>query len=316
MVPLALALAGAVGSAPARAGGTIRVDLSSTDPTASNYPVARIGRNLCVEAPSGSVLAAAIVTYGRRPGRSAWGHTSIRFMACEEGQLHDVEYEYYRMDNSIERWFGKVHEGQDWTTDHRYLRTQRGQLMVVRNERPVDGGFYAVELSKNREVVEAWMPWSPELKDRLYAELSHRYEAQIDRLQQRKPLDGYEYKPMGTNCTLHVREALALEAGADSEWLGSVFPMRNLRDLEARDDVRLVLHPSSHVLRQTLDALDTPPTVSRIPHGLVRLRMTHRQKAALREALPGAEPVVVEWLREGALSDGTLDRAAQALDPR
>ena len=290
-------------AAVALAGQPVTLDYSALDPAASGYPVAREGRVLCgVDgAPDGAVLAAAIVTYGRRPGRSTWGHTSLRFLACEGGILRDVEYEYYRMDDSIERFFQRVHVGEEWTTDHAFLKRQYGQLVVVRNDRPADGGYYAVELGKNREVVEAWMPWSAELRQRLLATLDRRYTAQIARLATRTDLKGPRYEPMGINCTLHIREALAAEKESEDGLVGSVFPFQNLQDLEARADVGLVLHPSTHVLRREIHDGTLPRVVSAIPKGLWRRRMSPSQSEQVNAALPAATPVVVQWLQDGTL---------------
>ena len=290
-------------AAVALAGQPARLDYSALDPATSGYPVARDGHGLCGSegARDGTVLAAAIVTYGRRPGRSTWGHTSLRFLACDEGLLRDVEYEYYRMDDSIERFFVRVHAGEAWTTDQAFLRRQYGQLMVVRNERPVDGGFYAVELAKNREVVEAWMPWSAELRQRLLATLDTRYAEQVALLAARTDLDGLRYAPMGMNCTRHIREALAAENGAPGGLEGSVFPIRNLRALEARSDVRFVLHPSTHVLRQEMRDGVLPRTTSTIPKGLWRRRMSQTQTELVTAALSQETPVVLQWLADGTL---------------
>ena len=290
-----------VAAASGAAAGTVHLDLSALDPGASDYPVARLGAHLCgpSAAPDGSVLAVAIVTYGRRPGRSAWGHTSLRFLACEDGLLRDVEYEYYRMDASIERWFRAGYGDEAWTADASYLARQHGQLVVVRNERPADGGFYAVELAKNREVIEAWMPWSEPVRAQVYAELEDRHAAQLETLRARTDLDGLRYEPMGTNCTLHIREALAVAAGQPDTLAGSVFPMRNLRALEARPDVTLVLHPSPHVLRQVLDDDHLPSHVDTVPHGLMRRGLHRRGRAVVADTLPAATPVVVHLLDSG-----------------
>lgn len=298
---MALGLWG-MGLAAAVAGGPVRLDLSALDPGASDYPVARLGAALCGpgRAADGDVLAVAIVTYGRRPGRSAWGHTSLRFLACEAGLLQDVEYEYYRMDASIERWFRATHPTEAWTIDAPYLHRQHGQLVVVRNERPADGGFYAAELDKNREVIEAWMPWSADVRRTLYQELDHRHHAQLARLRAGADLDGLRYEPMGTNCTLHVRQALAVAEGRPHELAGSVFPMRTLRWLEEQPDVRLVLHPSDHVLRSVLRESGVPREVDRIPHGILRRRLSPARGAVVEDGLPEAVPVVVEWLLGGS----------------
>jgi hypothetical protein len=80
-----------------------------------------------------------------------------------------------------------------------------------------------------------------------------------------------------------------------------VFPIRNLRDLEARADVRFVLHPSAHVLRQEIDDDVLPHSVSTIPKKLWRRRMTPMQAERVTAALPEATPVVLQWLQDGTL---------------
>jgi len=289
------------------AGEGARVDYSAIDPGASDYPVSRLGRPLCGDggAPDGSVLAAAIITYGRRPGRSAWGHTSLRFLACEEGLLRDVEYEYYRMGSDVVAWFLGADVERGWTGDRGYLRAQGGRLVLLRNERPADGGTFARELRKNREVIEAWMPWSAELRERLYTMMEIRYADQRALLVARRDLTAPDYAAMRLNCTLHIREALAAEAKAQLPYLGSVYPMRNLTSLQERGDVRFVLHPSPHVVRAALKQGSLPEAVDVIPRPLFRRRSTPSQRESIEGRLSGATPVVVEWLLDGTLSTGS-----------
>jgi len=293
-LPGVVALAGTV------SGGPIRLDMSAVDPFSSGYPVSERGAQLCGPgaAEDGTVLAVAIVTYGRRPGRSTWGHSSLRFISCEAGLLRDVEYEYYRMDASIERWLRALYGREAWTGDEAYLRAQHGQLVVVRNERPADGGFFAAELNKNREIIEAWMPWSDTIRTQLYASLEERYASQLRSLRGLQDLDGYRYEAMGTNCTLHVREALAYATGGTERLVGSVFPMRNLTWLEGQEGVRFVMHPSPDVLRRELDGKDLPRAVSELPRGILRRRLSPRQEAVVARSLPGATSVIIEWLLE------------------
>ena len=60
---------------------------------AAHRPVARAGAGRCTSRPDGAVLGTAIVVYGRKAGISAWGHASVRFLACEGGRLVDEEVE-------------------------------------------------------------------------------------------------------------------------------------------------------------------------------------------------------------------------------
>lgn len=292
------------GAAAVLAAEWVRVDYSALDPEASGYPVAHHGRSLCgyAGADDGVVLAAAIITYGRRPGPSAWGHTSLRFLACEDGLLRDVEYEYYRMGGATQDWFRDVFPDAAWTADRAYLRRQRDRLVILRNERPVDGGFFARDLRKNREIIEAWMPWSPALRQQLYTDLDARYSDQIDQMSARTDLNGPRYAWWRSNCTLHIREALAAEAGGEVPVAGSVFPMRNLTALEARDDVRFVVHPSPHTLGPDLVDGTLSETLDVIPRGLFRRSGDTTGHELVQEALPEAVPVVVEWLLEDAAS--------------
>ena len=289
-------LAGLVGGMAA-ADPTARVDLSAWDPAASDYPVARLGLRLCHGHEDGDVLATAIVTYGRRPGRSLWGHTSMRFLACEGQQLMDVELEYYRMDASIERWLGTQYPDEPWAHDP-HLRQSYGKLVLVRNERPADGGFYADELHKNRELIEAWMPWDPHTQAVIYRTLIDRYDQQIERLRRREPLTGHDYKPMGTNCTLHVREALGMAAGQPGSWVGSVFPIETLRIVVEEPGVELVLHPSPSALRHLVVGDAVLKETDRLPTHIWRRRLGRRPRAVVDSALPAAVPVAVQRLLE------------------
>ena len=287
-------------SAVAAGAATARVDLSAWDPAVSDYPVARLGAELCTGHADGDVLATAIVTYGRRPGRSAWGHTSLRFLACEDGLLVDVELEYYRMDASIERWFRDRYSEEAWIHDAAYLREQYGKLVLVRNERPADGGFYAAEIHKNREVIEAWMPWSSELQGVVYQTFFDRYNGQLDRLRKRRALTGHDYEPMGTNCTLHVREALGIAEGRPGSWVGSVFPIANLRSLEQQPGVELVLHPSPSAARRLVSGAELRWETDRLPTHLWRRRLPESSRAVVQAALKDAVPVAVRRLEESS----------------
>jgi len=284
---------------------TAAVDLSAWDPAASDYPVARLGAALCLGHPDGHALATAIVTYGRRPGRSAWGHTSLRFLACEGQQLVDVELEYYRLDASIERWFALNYTDEAWAHDDAFLGEMHGKLVLVRNDRPVDGGFYAAEIHKNREVVEAWMPWEPEVQRVVYRTFTDRHARQIDTLRRGAPLDGHDYAPMGTNCTLHVREALGIAGGHSGEWVGSVFPIANLRMLEDTPGVDFVLHPSPSAMRRLAGREEVAVDTRRIPTHIWRRGLAKRKRTVVEDSLPDAVPVIVRRLLES--SDATAD---------
>lgn len=279
------------------AANTATVDWSSRRPDVSGYPVATGGAAVCAPEVEEDVRAVAIVTYGRRPGRSAWGHTSLRFLVCRSGVLDDVEYEYYRMDGSIRRFFAGLYPGEAWVEDDVYQGKIAGSLVLVYNPRPVDGGFYGLELDRNREIIEAWMPWGATLRRTLLHALEARYAEQLEDMRARSVLDGYRYRPMGTNCTLHIREALALAAGEEG-WAGSVFPFVNLRALE-RDPAGavFVIHPSTHaVARHGVVAempLVRPVLLAR------RWWLSDEQKDAMEVVLVRSGSVVVDWLAAG-----------------
>lgn len=294
-------LVGALLEGPAAAAEPV-LDLSALAPAVSGYSVAREGGVLCADGESdGDALAMAIVIYGRRPGRSAWGHASLRFLACEDRQLRDVEFEYYRLDATTHEWFAERYPDEPWHGDRDYMRRQRNQLIVLRNDRPVDGGWYAVELAKNREITEAWMPWDRALLTELLAQQDARHEGQLAQLRAREHLGWIEYEAMGDNCTFHIREALAAAAGEPEGALrGSVYPMELLRMLEDADGVRFVVHPGAHALRrqrregqvQTGAATRLFRPVKRLP-----VRKAVRERLA-REAAAGAGSAVVELLAE------------------
>ncbi len=310
----ALGLAGLLGPgvAGAEAAGA-RLDLSALDPAVAGHVVARDGAALCADGQrDGQTLAAAVVIYGRRPGRSGWGHASLRFLACADRALRDVEFEYYRLDATTADWFAQRYPDEDWHRDRSALRAQRGQMLVLRNERPVDGGWYRTELLKNREITEAWMPWSPALMGRLLAEQDARHEDQLARLRAGQPLDWIRYAAMGDNCTFHIREALAAAAGAPPGSLdGSVYPMTLLRRLEATPGVRLVVHPGAHALRRQARRgrveSGAPPPLYR---PATRLPVRPRVRAALAaRAAEGARSVIVDMLQDDLSEDGLAQPA-------
>jgi hypothetical protein len=294
-VSLGLLLGAALAAGPV-------LDLSALEPATAGYPVARDGGTLCVDGKhDDNALAVAIVIYGRRPGRSAWGHASLRFLACEDRQLRDVEFEYYRLDATTHEWFAERYPDEPWHGDRTYMRRQRNQLIVLRNDRPVDGGWYAVELAKNREITEAWMPWDPALITALLRAQDRRHEEQLRRLRAREDLGWIEYEAMGDNCTFHIREALAAAAGEPEGALrGSVYPMELLRMLEEADGVRFVVHPGAHALRrQRREGQVRTGAATRLFRPVKRLpvRKSVRERLA-REAAAGAGSAVVELLAE------------------
>lgn len=290
------------------------LDLSALAPAVAHHPVANQGQRLCINPElDGNALAVAIVIYGRRPGRSAWGHASLRFLACDNGQLRDVEFEYYRLDNTTASWFALAHPGEHWYEDPAYMKAQANQLVVLRNDRPVDGGWYRTELLKNREITEAWMPWSTSLSTELLQAQDARHTEQLRRLRAHEDLAWLEYEAMGDNCTFHIREALGAAAGGPEGALaGSVYPMELLRVLEDTPGAQLVVHPSASALRKLERAGHTIASGAPSPlfRPVKRRPVSKRRRSALAERYAvGAKSTIVELLIDGGgalpLADGT-----------
>ncbi len=247
---------GWIASTPAAAAGPrYRVDLSSQRAAAETFPVAHAGHEVCADPPGGDgPFAVAVVVYGRRFGVSAWGHTSLRFLSCRAGQVEDVEFEYYRFGKGTGVQLPARHPGEDFAHDPATRRAARGHLYLLSNEHPVDSGHFARELEKNREIWEAWLDLPGDEIALLLRRLEDREARQLERFRARAPLAEGRYVGLGRNCTVPVREAMALVEDTDDEIAPGVFPFAVLRRLEARDDTTLVLHPSPHALRRMVDA--------------------------------------------------------------
>jgi hypothetical protein len=225
------------------------LDLASL--ASQHDPVARDGAALCADGShDGEVLGTAIVVYGRRPGPSAWGHISLRFLACAGTELRDVEFEATRLDSAAVAWFRRLHPDEHWYEAPGFRRRQRDRLVLFRNEDPVDRGVFAAELRKNREVHEAWMPWPAAAAAESLAALDAAYERQLAQLRAGETVDRPRYRAMSINCTMPVREAWARAEGRDPTGAppGSPYPLAWLRQLERDPAVLLAVHPSAHVL--------------------------------------------------------------------
>lgn len=248
-------LAGLVALASAAlAGPRYRVDLSSQRAATESFPVAHAGHVRCADPPGGDgPFAVAVVVYGRRFGVSAWGHTSLRFLSCEDGQIEDVEVEYYRFGRGTATQLPARHPAEDFARDPNTRRAARGHLYILSNEYAVDGGHYARELDKNREIWEAWLDLPREEIAALWDRLDEREARQLERFRARAPLAEGRYVGLGRNCTVPVREAMALVEDTDTPLARGVFPYAILRRLERRDDVTFVVHPSPHALRRMVD---------------------------------------------------------------
>lgn len=242
------------------AAADFEVDLSSQQADIETWPVATRGAPLCRERED-TTLAVAIVIYGRRPGRSAWGHTSLRFIYCEGGQLRDDEYEYYRFSRNTEERIAERYPGR---FDADYLSDQRGALYLYRNPWTTDRGFYAVELRKNRDIYEFWVELSEAERDALHASFRERHDRQLSLMDEREALDAGRYRPLGRNCTLPAREAIAALDGHPGELAPGIFPFRHYRDLVDRPGIFRVQHPG---VRKAGEGSDIPVIVRHLLEG-------------------------------------------------
>jgi len=241
-------LLGTVAAAP-----VWRLDLSSQRLAADARPVAVAAAGRCAGRDDGDVLGTAIVVYGRKAGISAWGHASVRFLACVSGRLVDEEVEAYRFSR---RTFAKLpdrHPGTAFATAPGTLQRNRGRLYLRIVLDPVDDAHYARELERNREIHELWLPLPPATARSLRTDLHARVAAQQAAFQSNQPIPEGRYFSMGRNCTVPVRSARAALQGTAGEAPG-VYPFRILADLEAHPGVVHVLHPSEHAMHVALDA--------------------------------------------------------------
>lgn len=234
-------IVGAMGLVVGAAGPLL--DVSSLVPSAQ--PVARTGEGACVDREDG-VLGMAVVVYGRRSGRSRWGHISLRFLACEGGRLRDVEFESTRADRTTRAWFADMHPDEDWHSAEDFDRLQRDRLVLFRNEDPVDAGSYYAQLVRNREIVELWLPWQGPQATAVLMNLDAQYDSQLDAFRAGEEAPGERYRALAINCTHPVREAAGALGGVGE--LDSIFPFRWRHVLAGRGDVTVVVHPSADVL--------------------------------------------------------------------
>lgn len=294
MIPFAAMVASVAWAGPAT------LDLSSQVPTAA--AVSAHTHGVCAERRD-QVLAVAVVIYGRMGGRSAWGHISIRFLACDAGRFRDVEFEATRMDESLVDWFAAAHPGEGWYYMPDFVDVQHDRLVLFRNEGPVDEGVYAEELDKNREVTELWLPVDPDAAAAVLAELDAAFEIQLAELRRGDTVSRPRYRAMALNCTDPVLQLTETAAPAEVR-VGSLYPLTWLRALEDNPSVRVVVHPSPHVLqsieRRTGDlkaAWSGAPT--RVYRPLVRGRLPDDRLEAFRARVSmDAEPIGVLWALE------------------
>ena len=226
------------------------------------------------------MLGTAIVVYGRKAGISAWGHASVRFLACEGGRLVDEEVEIYRFTRRTHAQLAVRHPGSRFSDEAATLRRNRGRLYLRVVPDPVDDGHYAKEIARNREIHESWLPLDPESARALRDGLHDRVDAQLAALESDAPIPEGRYVGMGRNCTVTARTARAALEGIDGEAKG-VYPMRMLAALEDHPGVIRVLHPSSHALRLALEAAGSQEAfVEGLPGGMARPRPLLRRHLA------------------------------------
>ncbi len=196
------------------------------------------------------VLGVAVVVASRGLGTLAWGHASLRVVTCEGGAPRDVEYEAYRLGRWNERLLRLEHGGADYVSEG-YLQAQRGGLVLFRNERPVDGGWFEqVERDENRDLWEVWLALPPERLLEVARGADTAYEQQRATFQAGGDLPE-RYVATRRNCTAPLRDLLPeLDPG-------SALPFAWLRALEGDAALRVV-HPSAHLLARAGAEGETP----------------------------------------------------------
>lgn len=275
----------------ARAEPSWILDLGSQGLAAARRPVAQAGQGRCVAEADGTVVGTAIVVYGRKAGFSAWGHASVRFLACESGALVDEEVEVYRFSQRTQDRLSSRHPGADFAEDAATLRRNRGRLYLRIVPDPVDDGHYARELERNREIHELWLPLEPDVAAALRADLHAREAAQLAAFERGEPIPEGRYVGMGRNCTVPVRDARAALRGDLGGAAPGVYPFRILADLETHPGVVRVLHPSGHALRQAIrEAGGRAGFVAALPGEMPRPR------PLLRRSLAGGDRYWAEHL--------------------
>lgn len=222
------------------------------------------------------------MAYSKAQGTMTWGHGSLRAVFCEGTTLHDIEYEVYRLSGWNEALLREEHEGEAFATDP-WLTTQRGAKVLFRNQRTVDGGWFALNQRANREIYEVWLDWPQERLDAVVERAESAWMAQRDRLRAHEPLPE-RYHPITNNCTAVYEEFLDAGVGAP------ITPFAWVRRLQD-DAALLVLHPSHHLVNRWRGhlpvAVDKPFPFVRRPR---RIRPAHR--VALQASLANARPVL------------------------
>ena len=254
-----------------------RIDASSLSHNAGRWVV-----SAAVDCEMDRVIGVAVVVYSRKQLTMAWGHSSLRTIACEGGRLRDLEYETYRLSAWNERALLEEHEGEPFATPER-LAPYRGALVLFRNEGPVEMGWYGDSEAHNREIYELWL----DLPDRDLAEIVAAaeawYEAQRETLREGGALE-MRYRPLSTNCTTVLTRLLASPLEGDLGRPPPHLPFARMR----------VLHPS-HALVARWEGL-LPGELPRRPRPVFRWRgeLPEGFLAPTEPELPGQHPSLAD----------------------
>lgn len=262
------------------AAATWQVDGSSLQVRRGEWPVRAA---IACPAVGTETLGVAVVVYSRKQGTMAWGHVSLRTVACVEGALEDREFETYALSRWNLRSFREEHAGEAFL-EGEFLDRQRGALVLFRNLDPVDRGWFADAEDENREIYELWLDLPPEELERVRATAEQWYATQTGRLRAGDPLPE-RYRALSTNCTTVLARTLPY---ADPP----AMPFAWLRMLEERARMR-VLHPSRHLVLLWDGAL---------PDEVARPRPVFRRRGALPPELDVGAPIG-PWTRSAATAD-------------
>jgi hypothetical protein len=204
----------------------------------------------CPDAPGERVLGVAVVISSRKGGTLAWGHASLRVVSCVDGAVRDREYETYRLGSWNEALLRREHAGAAFV-EGTYLSSQRGALVLFRNEHPVDHGWWRDLAHENRELWEVWLDLSPDELLGIARAADAWYATQRATMDAGLPLPE-RYVPWRRNCTAVLRDLLpALDPG-------SALPFRWLRAIEDEAALRVV-HPSLHTWHVIGPGVDAVP---------------------------------------------------------
>lgn len=228
------------------AGLSVTVDLTALAPMRATLPVAAAGGPLCADAPRGDAvldeqpahaLAVAGVVVSRKGGRSAWGHARVRALACQDGVLRDLTYEVYRFNRTTAGWLAERSGAAAALGAPDWVRRQRGSLVWLRTNAPVDGGQFAADAHANRELYEVWLP-DADARAALTT-LDRAWQDQRTRIAAGDDL-APRYRLPSRNCTTPLQAAFGGDRARPHAWL---------HDWQGADH-EVVLYPSHSALRR------------------------------------------------------------------